>query len=46
MREHTKWIAMVAIGLMLLSMMAYVASDDEAYTPVPSPESQQQTNDQ
>ena len=38
MRDHLKWISMAAIGLMLLSMLAYVASEDEALGPVSGPE--------
>lgn len=33
MRSHTKWIAFVALVLMVLAMFAYVVSDDEAFPP-------------
>lgn len=34
MKPPVKWIAVVAVVLMLLGMFAYVASDDEAFPPV------------
>ena len=33
MTQHSKWMAVAAVVLMLLAMFAYVVSDDEALPP-------------
>jgi len=35
MKRYSKWMAVVAVVLMLLAMFAYVASDDESLVPSP-----------
>ena len=42
MAQNSKWMADVAVVLMLMGMFAYVISDDEALPPTPTPPAAEQ----